>query len=47
MLCNFTFETQQLTPNNSLQRTFESVTPFASAKVAPLSQAAEERRYAA
>ena len=34
----------QMTPNNSLQRTFESVTPFACAKAAPLSQAAELRR---
>ncbi len=44
MLCNFAFETQQLTPNNSLQRTFENVTPFVCAKTAPLLQAAELRR---
>ena len=38
------FTADEGAPNNSLQRTFESVTPFAFEKAAPLSQAAELRR---
>jgi hypothetical protein len=33
-----------LPPNTALQRTVESVTPFACAKAAPLSPAAELKR---